>query len=121
VSLSSFRGGPVFPAMFLGAVGGVAMSHLPGLPLVPAIAMGIGAMSVTMLRLPLTSVLLAVVLLASDGLAVTPLVIVAVVVAYVVAARIAPRADKTPAAEAEPAPAGRKPTPDTAPATGTVR
>ena len=49
--------------MFLGAVGGVAMSHLPGLPLVPAVAMGIGAMSVTMLRLPLTSVLLATLLL----------------------------------------------------------
>jgi len=123
VSLSSFRGGPVFPAMFLGAVGGVAMSHLPGLPLVPAVAMGIGAMSVTMLRLPLTSVLLATLLLGSDGLAVTPLVIVAVVVAYVVAARIAPPADKTPAAESAPAPAAREtaPTPDAAPATGTVR
>jgi hypothetical protein len=78
-------------------------------------------MSVTMLRLPLTSVLLATLLLGSDGLAVTPLVIVAVVVAYVVAARIAPRAAKTPAAEAEPAPAAREPTPDNAPATGTVR
>jgi len=26
VSLSSFRGGPVFPAMFIGTVGGAAMS-----------------------------------------------------------------------------------------------
>src|SRR3954466_1181064 len=34
VSLSSFRGGPVFPSMFLGAAGGIACSHLPGLPLV---------------------------------------------------------------------------------------
>ncbi len=32
-SLSCFRGGPVFPAMFVGAVGGVALSHLPGLHL----------------------------------------------------------------------------------------
>lgn len=102
VSLSSFRGGPVFPAMFIGAVGGAAMSHLPGLPLVPAVAMGIGAMSVTMLRLPLTSVLLATLLLASDGLAVMPLVIVAVVVAHVVTARISPPAGDRPA---EPAPA----------------
>src|SRR5580693_9201377 len=46
VSLSSFRGGPTFPAMFLGAVGGVALSHLPGLPLVYGVAMGIGAMTV---------------------------------------------------------------------------
>ena len=40
VSLSSFRGGPTFPAMFLGAAGGVALSHLPGLPLVDGVAMG---------------------------------------------------------------------------------
>jgi len=91
VSLSGFRGGPIFPAMFIGAAGGIALSHLPGLPLVPSVAMGIGAMSVVMLSLPLTSVLLATLLLASDGLAVMPLVIVAVVVAHVAAAYIAPR------------------------------
>jgi hypothetical protein len=90
VSLSSFRGGPTFPAMFLGAVGGVALSHLPGLPLVYGVAMGIGAMTVVMLRLPLTSVLLAAVLMSSDGVEVTPVVIVAVVVAYVLSARLAP-------------------------------
>ena len=89
-SLSGFRGGPTFPAMFLGAVGGVTLSHLPGLPLVDGVAMGIGAMTVVMLRLPMTSVLLATLLLASDGLAVMPLAIVAVVVAYVVSARLAP-------------------------------
>lgn len=90
VSLSGFRGGPTFPAMFLGAVGGVALSHLPGLPLVDGVAMGIGAMSAVMLRLPLTSVLLATLLLGSDGLTVMPLAIVAVVVAYVASARLAP-------------------------------
>ena len=90
VSLSGFRGGPTFPAMFLGAVGGVALSHLPGLPLVYGVAMGIGAMTVVMLRLPLTSVLLATVLLSSDGLQVAPLAIVAVVVAYVASARLTP-------------------------------
>ncbi|MGH3365340.1 MAG: chloride channel protein [Nocardioidaceae bacterium] len=81
--LSSFRGGPVFPAMFLGAVGGIAMGHLPGLQTVSGAAMGIGAMCVVMLGFPLVSVLLATLLLMSDGLAVMPLVIVAVVVAYV--------------------------------------
>ena len=90
LSLSSFRGGPTFPALFVGAVGGVALSHLPGLPVVPGVAMGIGAMSVVMLRLPLTSVLLASLLLASDGLKVMPLVIVAVVVAFVTSARFTP-------------------------------
>jgi H+/Cl- antiporter ClcA len=99
VSLSSFRGGPTFPALFLGAVGGVALSHLPGLPLVDGVAMGIAAMSVVMLRLPLTSVLLASLLLASDGLAVMPLVIVAVVVAYVLSARLTPSPAAEPAAE----------------------
>ena len=89
-SLSGFRGGPTFPALFLGAVGGVALSHLPGLPLVYGVAMGIGAMCVVMLRLPLTSVLLATLLLSSDALQVTPLAIVAVVVAYVASARLAP-------------------------------
>ncbi|HEX6874921.1 MAG TPA: chloride channel protein [Nocardioidaceae bacterium] len=83
LSLSSFRGGPVFPAMFLGAVGGIAMSHLPGLEAVPGAAMGIGAMCVVMLGYPLVSVLLATLLLLSDGVDVIPLVIVAVVVAYV--------------------------------------
>jgi H+/Cl- antiporter ClcA len=102
ISLSSFRGGPTFPAMFLGAVGGVALSHLPGLPLVYGMAMGIGAMTVVMLRLPLTSVLLAAVLVSSDSLDVLPLVIVAVVVAYVLSARLAP----SPAPAQGAAPAG---------------
>jgi H+/Cl- antiporter ClcA len=82
LSLSSFRGGPVFPSMFIGAAGGIAASHLPGLVLVAGVAMGIGAMCTAMLKLPLTSTLLATLLLYSDGLAVMPLVIVAVVVAY---------------------------------------
>ncbi|MBO0816233.1 MAG: chloride channel protein [Actinobacteria bacterium] len=103
VSLSSFRGGPIFPAMFIGAAGGIALSHLPGLPVVAGVAMGIGAMSVVMLTLPLTSVLLPSLLLLSDGLAVMPLVIVAVVVAHVAAARI------TPAAAAEGGQAAQRP------------
>jgi H+/Cl- antiporter ClcA len=90
LSMSSFRGGPVFPAMFIGAAGGIAASHLPGLSLVPALAMGIGAMCCTMLSLPLTSVLLATLLLSADGVQVMPLAIVAVVVSYVVTARLTP-------------------------------
>jgi H+/Cl- antiporter ClcA len=90
LSLSSFRGGPVFPALFIGAAVGVAASHLPGLDLIPAAAMGIGAMATVMLTLPLTSTLLATLLLGADGLQVTPVVIVAVVVAYVITARITP-------------------------------
>jgi H+/Cl- antiporter ClcA len=89
-SLSSFRGGPIFPAMFIGAVGGIALSHAPGLPMIAGVGMGIGAMAVAMLGLPLTSVLLATVFLQADALDLMPLVIVAVVVAYVASARLAP-------------------------------
>jgi H+/Cl- antiporter ClcA len=60
---------------------------------VPAVAMGIGAMSAAMLGLPLTSTLLATVLLGTDGLNVMPVVIVAVVVAHVTSARLAPAPD----------------------------
>jgi H+/Cl- antiporter ClcA len=84
LSLSAFRGGPIFPAMFIGAVLGIAVSGLPGMTLAPAIGMGIGAMCTAMLRLPLTSALLATVLMGADGVVVTPQVVVAVVVAFVI-------------------------------------
>ena len=67
VSLSAFRGGPTFPGMFIGAVGGIALSHLPGLPMIAGVAMGIGAMTVAMLGFPLTSVLIVAVLLQADA------------------------------------------------------
>ncbi|SHK70300.1 chloride channel protein [Actinacidiphila paucisporea] len=87
-SMSAFRGGPIFPAMFVGAAGGIALSHLPGLGVTAGLAMGVGAMSVAMLRFPLVSVLLATLLLGKEGLTVMPLVIVAVVVSYVLTLRL---------------------------------
>ena len=66
-SLSGFRGGPIFPGMFIGAALGIAFSHLPGLPLIAGVGIGIGAMTCAMLGLPLVSVLLASLLLAADG------------------------------------------------------
>jgi H+/Cl- antiporter ClcA len=99
MSLSGFRGGPTFPGIYIGAAGGIAMSHLPGLPMVAGLAMGIGAMSVVMLRLPLTSVMLATLLVLPDALSLIPLVIVAVVVAYVVSARLRPE-ETSPATQA---------------------
>jgi H+/Cl- antiporter ClcA len=89
-SLSAFRGGPTFPGMFIGAAGGMALSHLPGLPMIAGVGMGIGAMTVVMLDLPLTSVLLASVFLQADALQLMPLIICAVVVAFVASARIRP-------------------------------
>jgi H+/Cl- antiporter ClcA len=87
-ALAGFRGGPTFPGMFIGAAGGIALAHLPGLPMIAGAAMGIGAMTVVMLGLPLTAVLLTSVFIPSDALHLTPLVIVAVVVAYVTDARL---------------------------------
>ena len=80
--LGSFRGGPTFPAIFLGAAGGVAASHLPGLSLTPTVAVGMGVMVVAFLKLPLSAVVIATSLTATAGLAVGPLIIVGVVTAY---------------------------------------
>jgi H+/Cl- antiporter ClcA len=100
LSLSAFRGGPVFPSMFLGATIGLLASHLPGMSIVPAVGIGIGAMCAAMLKLPFTSVLLATVLLTSDGYAVMPVVIVAVVVSYVTSQWL-PAISPFPAAQSE--------------------
>jgi chloride channel protein, CIC family len=83
VSLGGFRGGPTFPALFLGATGGLLAADLPGFSETPAVAALMGAMCVSMLRLPLASVIIALVLAGSAGVATAPLIIVAVVVAYV--------------------------------------
>jgi H+/Cl- antiporter ClcA len=103
LSLSAFRGGPIFPAMFLGAVLGIAAGGLPGMSLAPAIGMGIGAMCAAMLRLPMTSTLLATLLLGADGVTVTPQVVVAVAVAFVIT-NLLPTPGKKAAAPAGPTP-----------------
>lgn len=83
LSLSGFRGGPTFPAMFLGAAAGLMASHLPGYELTPAVAVGLGAGVVAVLRLPLSAVVLAVLLTDRSGAGSAPLVIFGVVVAYI--------------------------------------
>lgn len=86
VSLGSgFRGGPVFPALFLGAAVGIFFSLVvPGLELTPAVVAGMAAGSAAMLRLPVSSVMLAVVVAGSSGLQATTLAIVGSVVAIVI-------------------------------------
>ena len=91
VSLATFRGGPVFPSIFLGAAFGLLLGQVPGLSVVAAMGMGIGAFTAAMLRLPLTAALLAALLLSADAASVTPLAIVAVVVAYVASEHLDPR------------------------------
>lgn len=84
VCIGAFRGGPVFPAILLGAaVGVLAEGFLPGLGLLAALAIGMGAgMAVT--GLPVTSVVLVVLLLGEAAASHMPVVILAVVVALVV-------------------------------------
>jgi H+/Cl- antiporter ClcA len=82
VSLGNFRGGPTFPAIFLGAVAGLVAADLPGYAETQAVAALVGAMCVSVLRLPLASVMIALLLTVQAGLAVAPLIVVAVVVAY---------------------------------------
>ena len=99
--LSSFRGGPTFPGLFLGAAGGILLSHLPGLPMIAGAAMGIGAMTTVMLNgMPLTSVLLVEVLFAPDAVALAPIVIVAVVTAHVLRVWLEPPMEENPTASA---------------------
>jgi len=110
LSLSAFRGGPVFPSMFIGAALGIAASALPGMNLAAGIGMGIGGMCAAMLRLPLTATLLAVVLMGVDGVIVTPQVVVAVAVAFMISIVLPTPGPKT----AEPAVQDQVPSPATA-------
>ncbi len=99
ISLGSFRGGPVFPALFLGAAAGLMAGHLPGFEATPAVAVGIGAAVVAVLRLPLSAVVLALVLTSKGGLATSPLIIIGVVVAYLTT--LAATKDEAPTATAD--------------------
>jgi H+/Cl- antiporter ClcA len=114
ISLAGFRGGPTFPGLYLGAAAGVLASHLPGLALTPAVAVGMGAAVVAVLRLPLAAVVLATLLTAKSGTGAGPLVIFGVVVAFIttlgldrLAARGGPGDAAPPAAGVSRAPAPR--------------
>jgi H+/Cl- antiporter ClcA len=98
LSLAAFRGGPVFPALFLGAAGGLMAAGLPGFALTPAVAVCLGAAIVAVLRLPLAAVVLATLLTSQAGLGVTPLIILGVVVAYLTALAV-PQPNPSPPAQ----------------------
>jgi H+/Cl- antiporter ClcA len=82
LSLGSLRGGPIFPAVFLGGAAGVLLAPLPGFGVVPAMAAGMAASSCAALRLPVSSVVLVTLLVGHvDAL---PVIILAAVVSFVV-------------------------------------
>jgi Voltage gated chloride channel len=117
LSLGSFRGGPTFPALFLGAAAGIMASQLPGFPEGAGVAVGIAASVTGVLRLPLSAVVLATLLTTHAGSSVEPLIIVGAVVAYVVTALLS-RSPKTEGASAsEPSDhPGKAPGPEPEPA-----
>ncbi|OLZ71776.1 chloride channel core [Streptomyces amritsarensis] len=101
--LGSLRGGPIFPALFLGAAAGVLCAPLPGLGLVPGLAAGMAAAATCALRLPVSSVVLVVLLLGSGAM--IPVIILASVVAFVVTELLPPGPAVPPVGKAVAAPA----------------
>jgi H+/Cl- antiporter ClcA len=106
ISLGNFRGGPTFPALFLGVVAGLMAQHLPGYAETQAVAALTGAACVSVIRLPLASVMIATLLSAKAGLAVAPLIVVSVTVAYLISEALTAYVDgRIGAGPANPAPA----------------
>jgi H+/Cl- antiporter ClcA len=97
LSLGGFRGGPVFPALFLGAAGGMMAAQLPGFSLTPAVAVGLGASVASVLRLPLSAAALGVFLTVPAGAGSSPLIIVGVVIAYLTTLALSARIGDAPA------------------------
>ena len=109
LSLGSFRGGPTFPAMFLGAAAGIMASRLPGFPIQAAVAVGMGAATVAVLRLPLSAIVIATLLTSKAVPNVEPLIIVGVVVSYVVTLKLSRPGHETSEADAATPPVAQAP------------
>ncbi|MFF2354993.1 chloride channel protein [Kitasatospora sp. NPDC058115] len=84
VALGSLRGGPIFPAVLIGAALGVACGPLPGLGTAPGLAVGLAASATAVTRLPVTSTVLATALLGAEAPDLLPLLLVTAVTAFVV-------------------------------------
>ena len=106
ISLGNFRGGPTFPALFLGAVAGLMAGHLPGLSETPGVAVLMGAASVAVLKLPLSCTIITLVLTSKAGMGVSPLIVVGVVVSYLAIESLSALRPAAGDAAAEPAAAG---------------
>jgi H+/Cl- antiporter ClcA len=85
VSIGAFRGGPTFPALFIGAAVGILLGQLPGFGATAGIAVGMAAATSAVLRLPITSIVLVTLLLGSQALSELPIVMIAAVVGLVTA------------------------------------
>ena len=83
VSIGSFRGGPTFPAVFLGAALGILLGPLPGLGTTAGIGIGMTAVTTAVLRLPVTSTLLVILLLGDEAASEMPVIMLTAATAYV--------------------------------------
>lgn len=82
---AGFRGGPVFPAIAIGAaIGVMAADVLPGLDVTPAVAAGIAAGTAASLRVPFTAVLLVALLVGPSAAEVTPIAVLAAATGWIV-------------------------------------
>ena len=100
LSMGSFRGGPVFPAIFLGLAGGLLASR-PGFGASAAVPAVMAAVVVSVLRLPLAAAVITMLLTGSTGLESAPLVVLGLVIGYVLSVRLyAVGSDKSEAAAA---------------------
>ena len=120
ISLAGFRGGPTFPAMFLGVAAGLMAAELPGF------ADHAGRRRRSRRRRgrrpadpPLSAVVLAALLTSTTGLGSSPLIIVGVVVAYLTTIGLSGRkpstaGDAATGAEAAPTTTPTSPPPLTA-------
>jgi H+/Cl- antiporter ClcA len=114
ISMGAARGGPTFPAIFLGLVGGVMAAEIFNVTESAAIAVLVGAGVVSVLRLPLAAIVLAL-LMTQGGPGLAPLIIVGVVVAHIATLALSSRAPQggpetaatEPSAQASTAEAGR--------------
>lgn len=79
---TGFRGGQIFPVMFLGAAFGVLVAELTGdVPDGAAIACGMVATTVAVMRVPIAAILIVTFFVGAD---VIPVVVISAVAAYIV-------------------------------------
>jgi H+/Cl- antiporter ClcA len=99
VSLASgFRGGPIFPALFIGIAVAAFGIQWFGMSGTTAIAVGAAAGMVAQTRLLLTSMLFAAILVGTAGADAISAVVLATVAAYLTAAAFDPPSDSEPPA-----------------------
>jgi H+/Cl- antiporter ClcA len=107
---AGFRGGPVFPALFVGvAVATVAHVADTKFAVTAAVSVGVAAAIAAALRTPFTAVVLAALLVGTPGVHTVPLAIIAAVVAWLIALAASGSVAAQPETPSEPPAPERQP------------